>query len=194
MCCARPSDVRLDAGHAAVEPGPVAACARGPRCCHIAHWLRGSGRDHVGHHGGLLLRVEHLLVDMANMLVVEMLAVVAEGERQRHALLIELVGGTSLWHACDSRGGGISLRCARSRLDEGVVRGTIGEETLGTPWEGQRGVQAVVVGGRRRGGAAAAERTVGAHGEDIGVGSLVQGQFPISVGQAQPPQVGVLLL
>ena len=91
------SDIGLDAGHAAVEPRPVAACAGGSWCCHIAHWLRGSRWDHVGHHRGLLLRVEHLLVDMPAMLVDMMAAMITEGERQRHALLIKLVGRTSLW-------------------------------------------------------------------------------------------------
>lgn len=112
VCCVRLSDIRLDAGHAAVEPGPVAARAGGSRRCHIAHWLRGSRWHHVSHHRGLLLRVEHLLVDMAAMLVDVMAAMVTKGKRHRHSLLIELVGRTSLWHACDSLGGRISLCCA----------------------------------------------------------------------------------
>ena len=195
MRCVRPSDVRLDAGHAAIEAGPVAACAGGSRRCHIAHWLRGSRRDHVRHHRGLLLGVEQLLVNMAAMLVDVMAAMVTEGKRQRHPLLVDLVGRISLRHASGSLGGGLSLCRAGGRLEERVVRRPIGEETLRAPGQGHGGVQTVVVGGRRGGGAAVAKRSIRAHCENISIGPLVQHHLPlpISVGQAQPPQVGVRL-
>lgn len=132
---------------------------------------------------------------MAAVLVVVMAAMVTQGQRQRHALLVELVGRASLRQARGSLGGGLSLGGAGGRLQEGVVRGPVREEALGTTGEGQGGVQAVVVGGRRGGGAAAAEGPVGAHSEDVGVGALVQGQLPVPlpVGQAQPPHVAMQL-
>lgn len=83
--CTCLSDIRLNAGHAAVEAWPVAPGARGPRSCHVAHWLSGGWRDHVRHHCGLLRRVKHLLVNnMAAVLVDMVVAVVTKGERQGH--------------------------------------------------------------------------------------------------------------
>lgn len=175
------SDIRLDAGHATVQPGSVAACARGSRCCHIAHWLRGSRWYHVGNHRRLLLGIEHLLVDMAAMLVDVMAAMVTEGKRQGHPLLIKLVGGTSMRHARGSLRGRISLCCARCWLEERVVWRTIRQQAFWTPGQRQRNIQTMVVGRGWRRGAAAAVRTVRAHCEHVGISPLIQGQLPVSV-------------